>query len=127
MSDDLLRRAEDSVDVEPDLPAWQEQEGEVAKEIVSTDRFRQLPTKFDVHEWAIMQDFVYSVPSGTIREDLLNAIHGIGAFRHFKDTLRRWHGVGLVHVPRRGVDGGGAQLVRRTSHRVAIGDTFQRY
>jgi hypothetical protein len=89
VSDDLLRRAEDSVDVEPDLPAWQEQEWEVAKEIVSTDRFRQLPTKFDVHEWAIMQDFAYSVPSGTIREDLLNAIDGTGAFRHFKDTLRR--------------------------------------
>jgi hypothetical protein len=29
------------------------------------------------------------VTSEKIREDLLNAIHGAGAFRHFKDTLRR--------------------------------------
>ncbi|HEY6344301.1 MAG TPA: UPF0158 family protein [Bryobacteraceae bacterium] len=28
--------------------------------------------------------------SDRIREDLLNAIHGSGAFRYFKDTLRRY-------------------------------------
>jgi hypothetical protein len=89
VSDDLLRKADDSPDVELDLPAWQEQEWEVAKQIVSTDRFRQLPTKFDVHQWAIMRDFSHSVPSDLIREDLLNAIHGKGAFRHFKYALRR--------------------------------------
>jgi Uncharacterised protein family (UPF0158) len=92
VSDDLLRRADDSADVQTELPAWQEREWEIAKEIVSTDRFRQLPTKFDVHEWAIMRDFSFSVPSETIREDLLNAIHGTGAFRHFNNALRR-HGV----------------------------------
>jgi hypothetical protein len=90
VSHDLLRRAGESVDMEPHLPAWQEREWEVAKEIVSTDRFRQLPTKFDVHEWAIMRDFSYSVPSNTIREELLNAIHGRGAFRHFKEALRQY-------------------------------------
>src|SRR5207248_3771569 len=41
----------------------------------SSRLFRQLPTKFDVHEWAIMRDFSYSVPSDTTREDLLNGIH----------------------------------------------------
>jgi Uncharacterised protein family (UPF0158) len=92
VSVDLLRRADDSPDAQPDLPAWQEREWDIAKEIVATDRFRQLPTKFDVNEWAIMQDFSYSVPSDTIREDLLNAIHGTDAFRHFKNAIRR-HGV----------------------------------
>jgi hypothetical protein len=61
-----------------------------SKRIVATDRFQQLPTKFDVHEWAIMQDFSNSVASDRIRQDLLNSIHGAGAFRHFKDTLRRY-------------------------------------
>jgi hypothetical protein len=36
-----------------------------------------------------MRDFADSVESGRIREDLRNAIHGAGAFRYFKDTLRR--------------------------------------
>jgi hypothetical protein len=88
----LLREAEETGDEEPDLPAWQEHEWEIAKRIVSTDRFQKLPTKFEVHEWAIMQDFSRSVEPESISEDLLNAIHGPGAFRNFKDTLRR-HGI----------------------------------
>ena len=86
----LLREAEESGDdEEPDLPTWQKQEWEIAKRIVSTDHFQRLPTKFEVHEWAIMQDFSRSVESDRISEDLLQAIHGAGAFRNFKDTLRR--------------------------------------
>jgi len=85
----LLREAEESSDEEPDLPTWQKQEWEIAKRVVSTDRFQELPTKFEVHEWAIMQDFSRSVESDGIREDLLRAIHGAGAFRNFKDTLQR--------------------------------------
>ncbi len=93
VSDVLLGEAEDSGDdEEPDLPTWQKQEWEIAKRIVSTDRFQKLPTKVEVHEWAIMQDFSRSVESDRIREDLLLAIHGAGAFRNFKDTLRR-HGI----------------------------------
>jgi hypothetical protein len=85
----LLGDAEDCGDEEPDLPTWQKQEWEIAKRIVSGDHFQKLPTKFEVHEWAIMQDFSSSVESDRIREDLLHAIHGAGAFRNFKDTLRR--------------------------------------
>jgi hypothetical protein len=61
----------------------------MAKRIVSTDRFPRLPSKFDVHEWAIMEDFSLSVESDRIREELVHAIHRSGAFRNFKDTLRR--------------------------------------
>ena len=89
VSNDLLGEADESVGEEPDFPVWQKQEWEIAKRIVSTDRFQQLPTKFDIHEWAIMDDFSNSVASDRVREDLLNAIHGAGAFRYFKDTLRR--------------------------------------
>ena len=90
VSEDLLRETEESGDDgEPDLLEWQKEEWEIAKLIVSTDRFERLPTKFDVHEWEIMNDFSRSVESGGIREDLLNAIHRAGAFRNFKDSVRR--------------------------------------
>lgn len=36
-----------------------------------------------------MQEFSDSVESETIRVELLRAIHGSGAFRYFKDTVRR--------------------------------------
>ena len=90
VSKDLLSEAEESDDGEqPDLPDWQKPEWEIAKRIVSTDRFKSLPTKHDVHEWEIMREFADSVESGKISEELLRAIHGAGAFRYFKDTLRR--------------------------------------
>jgi hypothetical protein len=91
---DLLGRATDEGeedDQEHNLPAWQRDEWEMAKLIAvnSPDRFKSLPTRFDIHEWSIMQDFAHSASSGPIRDELLNAVHGKGAFRHFKDTLRR--------------------------------------
>jgi Uncharacterised protein family (UPF0158) len=89
VSRDLLREVEESDDEEPDLSTEEDTEWETAKQIVFEDRFRKLPSKFDVHEWAIMEDFSLSVASNTIREDLLRAIHGAGAFRYFKDTVRR--------------------------------------
>ena len=81
----LLREAEESGDAEePELPTWQKQEWEAAKRIVSTDHFQKLPTKFEVHEWAIMQDFSRSVESDRIREDLLHAIHGARGIPEFQ-------------------------------------------
>jgi hypothetical protein len=98
VSIDLLREAEESDDDEDvDILEWQKQEWEIAKRIVSSDRFLKLPSKFDVHEWAIMEDFSRSVESDRTRADLLHAIHGAGAFRNFKYVIRRdgieaaWH------------------------------------
>jgi hypothetical protein len=90
VSKDIMREAEEfgDDDEEPDLPAWQKPEWELAKRIVSTGRFQHLPSKFDVHEWSIMQDFALSIELGEIRDDLLDAIHGAGAFRNFKYALR---------------------------------------
>ncbi len=70
VSHDLLHAAEVGGDEEPDLPAWQRGEWEAAIRIVSTDRFRKLPTKFDAHEWAIMEEFALAVESERVREDL---------------------------------------------------------
>ncbi len=88
---DLLSAAEEAEDEEEelDVPQWQQPEWELAKRIIFSDRFAKLADKFHVHEWSIMQDFANSVSSERISEDLLNAIHGSGAFRYFKDTLRR--------------------------------------
>ena len=90
VSIDLLREAEESDDDEDvDILEWQKQEWEIAKLIVSSDRFLKLPSKFDVHEWAIMEEFSHSVGAARTRADLLHAIHGAGAFRNFKYVIRR--------------------------------------
>jgi hypothetical protein len=90
LPDGMLGQAEEcDDDEEPDLLDWEEEDWEIAKRVVSTGRYLRLPDRFEVHEWAIMEDFVRSVESTRIREDLLRAIHGKGAFRMFKDATQR--------------------------------------
>ena len=64
-------------------------EFEIGKRIIRTDGFEDLPTKFDIHEWSIMEDFASSVKSERIGRELMDALHGAGAFRRFKEALRR--------------------------------------
>ena len=40
----------------------------------SGDRFLRFPTKYDIHEYSIMENFVYSLPAGAARQELANAI-----------------------------------------------------
>jgi hypothetical protein len=92
---DLLREAEESdADDDEDDPESQDKEWALAKRIAFSlpDRFPRLPSQFDVHEWAIMEEFSDAVESESVREDLLHAIHGPGAFRNFKYNVRR-HGI----------------------------------
>jgi len=53
-------------------------------------RFFGLPSKFDIHEYSIMEDFIYSLPKGRMQDFLDNAIRGKGAFRRFKDAVYRF-------------------------------------
>lgn len=50
--------------------------------------FYRLPTSFDIHEYSIMEDFVYSLPEPK-SDRLARAISGRGAFRRFKDGIRQ--------------------------------------
>ena len=77
---------DDDDDVVPD---WQAEMVAKAKEVDASDDFVQLPDKFDIHEYAIMERFCSNVDDDALRQELLNAISGSGAFRRFKDMIRR--------------------------------------
>lgn len=51
------------------------------------ERFLRFPTKYDIHEYSIMADFVESLPPGAARQELIHAIRGRGAFRRFKNGI----------------------------------------
>ncbi len=50
-------------------------------------RFLRFPTKYEIHEYSIMDRFIRSLPSGTVRQELIHAISGRGAFRRFKNGI----------------------------------------
>ena len=54
--------------------------------------FVALPSKFDLHEYSIIERFCQAASDQTLAEELASAIQGSGAFRRFKDAIRR-HGI----------------------------------
>ena len=86
----LISAAEDGIEG-LDVPKWQEPEWELAKRIAASPRMLRLPRQFDLDEWEIMSEFSSSVNKNSVREELLDAIHGRGAFRSFKSAIRRHH------------------------------------
>ena len=84
-----LRAAEEDESLE-DFPAWQHDALRIAGEILETDHYLPLPTKFAIHAYHIMERFCFSVEDADIRDDLCDAIRGRGAFRRFKDRIQAY-------------------------------------
>jgi len=90
LTDEELGAAEDEADPS-EFPEWQRPNIEQAKAVQADEggRFVALPDRFEIDEWRMMRDFAMSLPDEGASSDLLDAIHGRGAFRLFKDCLRR--------------------------------------
>ena len=86
LSTEDLSEAEDEVDISQ-YPDWQQEIIAKAKEVLDDDDFLPLPSKFDIHEYSIMEEFCSSVQNQGMKEDLLDKIRGRGAFRRFKDAI----------------------------------------
>ncbi len=64
---------------------------EEVKRILAGDAdYLKLPSRFDIHEYEIMERFCLSVPDGKLSDVLLGKIRGSGAFRRFKDTIYQY-------------------------------------
>ena len=48
-------------------------------------RFLRFPTKYDIHEYSIMEGFIESLPPGAAHQELAHAIRGKGAFRPLQE------------------------------------------
>ena len=89
-----LRAAEEDAPL-ADFPAWQHDALRIAHDIVATEHYLALPSKFDLHEYRIMERFCLAVEDDDIRDDLCGAIRGRGAFGRFKD---RMHAYGMTET-----------------------------
>ena len=63
---------------------------EVKRVLASDPDYLKLPSRFEIHEYEIIERFCFSVPDGKVSDVLLRKIRGSGAFRRFKDTIYQY-------------------------------------
>lgn len=89
VTDEEFRAAEDGEPMD-DFPDWQHEAIRIAGEVLATEDYMALPSKFDIHEYAIMERFCLSIDDERIQETMYGYIKGKGAFRRFKDNINRY-------------------------------------
>ena len=90
MTDYAMRAAEENEPFE-DVPDWEKEMVSIAREILAdTGDYIQLPTKYDIDEYSIMENFCMSLERKEIGDILYDVISGSGAFRRFKDAIYKY-------------------------------------
>lgn len=72
------------------FPIWQQENIRNAYEILENDYFIPLPTKFDIHEYKIMERFCLSLDNDKLRNIMYKSIKGPGAFRKFGNQIQKY-------------------------------------
>ncbi len=90
ISDYEISAAEDDDPIE-DFPDWEQDLVRIAKEIIDeTGNYIDLPTKFDIHEYSIMEKFCLSLNDDEMSNNLYSVIKGSGAFGRFKNAIHEY-------------------------------------
>jgi hypothetical protein len=69
------------------IPAWERELVDLARDILQSEVYLELPTTFDIHDYAIMEHFCQDQEDQELRVTLLNLIRGPGAFGRFKKAI----------------------------------------
>jgi hypothetical protein len=72
---------------EETLPEWQRESLAKSREALESGDFLELPGKFDIHEWAIMDRFARGQTNPARASELHDAIRGPGPFRTFRSVI----------------------------------------
>jgi len=75
-----------------DYPAWEQEALATAQKVLDSTDYLSLPSKFEIHEYAIMEQFCDAIEDPKVSNDLMYRIKGSGAFRRFKAAIR-YHGI----------------------------------
>lgn len=91
IEDRIMADADSDDPIDPaHLPDWEAAELIAARDLLrDPGRGIELPTAFDFHEYSHMERFIGTLANPDDSGQLMRAIKGRGAFRHFKDTAHR--------------------------------------
>ncbi len=86
--DDQAVLDDEDADVD-EFPDWQRDSITEIRKVLDSGRALRLPDSFDINEWDLMRRFSSLLEDPEQRRELLDAIHGTGAFRIFKMSIAR--------------------------------------
>lgn len=76
-------------------PEWQRESIKEAIDVIENwEDYVELPDRYEINEYGIMEDFCLSLSNERISADMCHSIRGKGAFRRFKNKIYRY---GLEH------------------------------
>jgi hypothetical protein len=85
----MLEEDELDDDTVLEMPDWEKESVGKLRALLDSGRALRLPDKFAFHEWEVMRRFATSVEDLEGSTELVNAIHGTGAFRMFREATAR--------------------------------------
>ena len=89
-TDDAIAAAESDEDLSV-RAEWYREAIEQAREFINNEEdYIPLPSKYEFHEYGVMEEFISSLPIEEQRDELLSSIKGKGAFAKFKHGLERF-------------------------------------
>lgn len=89
ISDEEFRVAENDELIE-NFPDWQQENIKIAEEILYGDSWISLPSKFEIHEYDIMERFCLSLKNQELSDIMYYSIKGNGAFQRFKNNIQKY-------------------------------------
>ena len=66
-----------------------EEDKDLRESVLESEDYIQIPDKFDIYEYRMMEKFCLSIP-GEMGDILHDNLSGSGAFRRFKDNINRF-------------------------------------
>ncbi|WP_404790417.1 UPF0158 family protein [Altericista sp. CCNU0014] len=90
IGDEEISAVEEAHDL-ADYADWQKELIQKTRQVLDSDDYLPLPTKFDIHEYSIMQRFCEEVEDAELSNELLFQIKGSGAFQRFKHAIHRYN------------------------------------
>jgi hypothetical protein len=90
IADEEIRAAEYDDEVSNQADWYKEAIAQAKEFLGNQNRYIALPSKDDLGEYRIMENFVYSIPTEEQRDEMFSLIQGKGAFSRFRQGIERF-------------------------------------
>jgi len=86
--EDFELSEQEDIEEDDDIADWQKENIAIAREINDeSENYIPLPSEAELNGYKLMEEFCYSLPDESLKNEMLDAIRGKGAFKRFDDKI----------------------------------------